>query len=318
MNPPPLFVSFASCGEFISALQDFSRSAYEVEIQRLCANGLPPVVGTRELATLFGFSANLVRAMERAPVRYYRRFEIHSGTKKRVIHAPRVALKVIQSWLGWHLARAIELPECVHGFVPKRSTITAALRHCGCDWLSTFDIREFFPTTSQKTVNDSLLKLGYSARGASVICNLCMLHGGLPQGSPASPILGNLAFRAVDEELLEYCKKNEITYTRYADDLAFSGPGSRPSDLTEYVSDVVSRCGWAIAVDKTHHMASPGPLKMLGLMVGNDDIRLPRAYRRRIRAYEHIVKSRGQNVENCAKLMGHLAYAVSVSDRPRG
>ncbi len=283
------------------------------ELSRLVDQSLPPVCSLTSLALLFGYSPGFIQALRKRPQKYYRTFVINAGSKKRIISSPRVSLKVIQSWLGHHLSRAVAWRSEVHGFVPNRSTATAALQHCGSDWLITLDLRDFFLTTSRVHVEPALIKLGYSALAAELIVDLCFFRGGLPQGSPASPALSNIGFELVDELLSEWCVAQSITYTRYADDLAFSGRGEMPSSLITHVSDLVQRHGWQVAAEKTKIM-SGRQAKLLGLMINASSVSLPRAYRNRLRAYKHILDSKGVNAEGYVKLAGHIAYARSIEN----
>src|SRR6266403_5492200 len=121
MNSPPFLVSFSSAEQFLEALPDEVRESYGVDFQRLAERGLPPVVSIRCLATLFGYSPRFMGALYRRTHRYYRIFSIPKGKEQRLIQAPRVALKVIQKWFGFHLAKEIQLDDAVFGFVEGRS-----------------------------------------------------------------------------------------------------------------------------------------------------------------------------------------------------
>ena len=223
MNPAPFLVSFSNADAYVSALSDFDRLLYEHEIRRLIEHKLPPIVSTSALAVMFGYSSQFVKAMTSKPNRYYRTFAIPAGKKKRIIHAPKVAIKAIQKWFGYHLDLKFENYPIVHGFVRGKSAASAALVHCGAKWIYSVDLRNFFSSTITDVVLEALLSLGYSENGAQIVTNLCCLDGGLAQGSPASPILSNIVFREADRSLIEIAFRYGIRYTRYADDLVFSG-----------------------------------------------------------------------------------------------
>ncbi|MBF4249174.1 RNA-directed DNA polymerase, partial [Vibrio anguillarum] len=70
------------------------------------------------------------------------------GKKLRTIHSPRVALKVVQKWLGYHLSSAISFDSHVCGFIKGRSFVDAAKIHEGAKWLYSVDIADFFPSVS--------------------------------------------------------------------------------------------------------------------------------------------------------------------------
>jgi len=183
MKPPPLLVSFPSVDDFLNSLSHLERTQYGSVTTKLVADGLPPAVSVRCIAALFGFSPAFVGAMSIHPERYYRVFTIPKGQGKRQIQAPRVALKVIQTWFGFHLSKEVSLADSVFGFVPGRSAVLAAAVHCGADWVLSLDIQDFFRSTPSKNVSTALQGLGYPKHGADLMARLCSYRGTLAQGS---------------------------------------------------------------------------------------------------------------------------------------
>jgi hypothetical protein len=314
MNPPPFLVSFATSDQFLKALPDDALGLYSPDVQRLCAQGLPPVVSIRCLATLFGYSAKFVGALFYRTERYYRTFSIPKGKGRRTIHAPKVALKVIQKWFGFHLAETVKFDESVFGFIKGRSAIDAAALHCGADWIYSIDIADFFPSTPMSKVIEALAELGYPPHGAELISKLCCYNGGLSQGSPASPVLSNLVFRGADAELITIAKEHGLCYTRYADDVVFSGKGEFPEAIKLAVGTVIKSRGWKIAANKERLSKRPNRLKVHGLLVHGQKPRLTKGYRNRIRAFKHLLAKDAVKPEDVAKLKGHLSYSQSVEN----
>ncbi len=140
MKAPPLLVSYSSIDDYLAALSPELREQYEEQIRTLVNQGLPPVVSSKCLATLFGYTTKFVYAMRRQSWKYYRNFTIRQGKKKRQIQAPKVALKVIQKWFGFHLAKAIKYEEFVYGFVEGRSAIDAAAVHTNAKWIYSTEV----------------------------------------------------------------------------------------------------------------------------------------------------------------------------------
>lgn len=311
VNPPPFFVSFSDLDSYLAALSD-KKHDFEFEIKSLFAKKLPPVVSTACLATLFGFSPEFITAIRRNSAHYYRTFTIKKGKKERVIRAPKVALKVLQKWFGYHLDRAVTQLPCVHGFVRETSSAKAASIHCNASWVYSIDLRNFFSSISKVQVCLSLSELGYSERGSQLISDLCCFDGFLAQGSPASPILSNLIFRTTDEELLGIAGSHGIRYTRYADDLVFSGTGPISEGLESKIKAAVTGMGWEIALEKEYLSKLPYRMKVHGLLVNGAKPRLTKGYRNRIRAYLHLLANGKIAEKNMAKVMGHLAYSKMV------
>ena len=64
----------------------------------------------------------------------------------------------------------------------------------------------------------------YFPRGVRILLTyLCTYNEFLPQGAPTSSYISNLVMRDFDEEIGSFCEKNNISYTRYSDDMTFSG-----------------------------------------------------------------------------------------------
>lgn len=281
--PHPLlesqFFAFASLNELNKALDGQISAAELEEVARLAALGLPPIASIFVLSTLVGINPGLIWSFIYRPNRHYRYFAIPKGKKVRHIHAPRVALKVIQKWISVQIQKRYVPPEHVFGFVPERSHAHAASRHCGADWVMSMDIRDFFQTTSQSAVCEAFHRLGYEASAASLLSTITCLNGALAQGSPASPVLSNLCFSSIDEKLEHLAIAYGANLTRYADDITFSGKGSFPAELKLLVRDTIQQSIWKVAEEKTNIAIAPHRLKVHGLLVHGDRIRLTKGYR---------------------------------------
>jgi retron-type reverse transcriptase len=312
MNTPPFLISYGSIEHFLKALPDDVRSSYAQDFQVLCQKKFPPVVSIRCLAVLFGYSVKFTGALYRRSEKYYRTFTIPKGKKRRTINAPKVALKVIQKWFGFHLAEALKLHDAVYGFVKGRSAVDAASIHCGADWVYSVDIENFFPSTPHKKIIHALQEIGYPAHGAEIIAKLCCYNGGLAQGSPASPVLSNLVFHNIDVELDVVAKSHELCFTRYADDIVFSGKGNFPDEIKPKVRKIIESRGWKIALAKEHLAKRPDRLKVHGLLVNGKKPRLTKGYRNRIRAFRHLLCKGIIDVKDLMWMKGHISYASSV------
>jgi len=289
--------------------EDFSES-----IESLVSRKLPPVVSTRCLATLFGYSPRFMHAIYSNPEKYYSAFTIKKGSKKREIQAPRVALKVIQKWIGHHLSEAIKFEDYVCGFVKGKSAIDGAEAHCGATWVYSVDIENFFPTTPMSMVIKSLVELGYPQSGAEILAKICSYNECLPQGSPASPVLSNIVFRKADSELKGLAEKYDLKYTRYADDVVFSGVDEFPEPLKDEVKAIIEAGGWVLSAHKEHLARLPNRLKVFGLLVSGKQPRLTKGYRNKIRAYQHLLKKGNIKDEDMSRVKGHLSYAKFIEE----
>lgn len=312
MHAPPPFVSFRSVDDFLRSTGDAFPPEERDRIRHLAARGLPTATSHACIASLFGYSVSFVYTLAARRHRYYRNFRIRSGRKSRTIWSPKVALKVLQKWFATHLARAYEHHPAVYGFVPGRSPLQAAIQHCGADWVISLDIRDFFDNTPSEYLKRELVELGYSDFEAELLADLVTLYEALPQGAPSSPVCSNLAFRRLDERLAAIAEENRAIYTRYADDVTFSGAGRASVELIDQFDQILAETPWRRAVEKTHVVRRPTRLLVLGLVVNGDVPRLTKAYRRRLRAMQHRLDKGLASSAEKAVIDGHLAFSRSI------
>lgn len=313
--PQPLVESpwfaFSSMEDFLAALRDDVSPEVIEQIEYLSAKGLPPVLSEETLATMLGINAGIVWSFANRSNKHYRTFTIPKGQGQRTITAPRVGLKVLQKWLSHHIAKTYAAPAHVFGFVPNRSHIEAAFAHREAVWAYSVDIRDFFVSTPQTLVIDAYHYLGYDLTAANLLARLSCFNGALSQGSPTSPPLSNICFRDQDVALVELAQTYGATLTRYADDIVFSGAGTFPNQLQQDVTQVLANTPWVLAPEKSRLEPIKGRIKIHGLVVSGGRVRLTKGYRNKIRAYEHILRTREKTL-NTDMLWGHVEYSRLV------
>lgn len=314
--PQPLvsspFFIFESASELISAMGE-KLSEEDIErINFLAEKGLPPVVSSEALATMVGINSGLVWSFLNRQRRHYRTFQIPKGNGVRQINAPRVALKIIQKWFSVHLEKAYVAPAHVFGFIVGRSHVDAAKLHVGATWAYSADIANFFSSTPEKSVAESFEFLGYSNSAAKICARLCCFEGYLAQGSPASPAISNICFREIDLVLVGLCEQFNCRVTRYADDIVFSGTGVYDPALRATLIEKFGPTVWELAPHK--HLVQPlkGRIKVHGLLVGEEAVRLTKGYRNKLRGYSHALATKGKEARNANSLLGHVQYARHV------
>ena len=184
-------------------------------------------------------------AFSRTPseVTHYIRFEIPKKTGgTRRISAPMPRLKHAQRWILDNLLDKVALHDAAHGFRKQRSIVSNARPHVGADIVLNLDLKDFFPTLEYKRIRGAFRGLGYGEAAATIFALLTsepevdeveldgqtfyVANGArrLPQGAPTSPAITNIVCRRMDARLASAAAKLGFTYTRYADDLTFSGP----------------------------------------------------------------------------------------------
>ena len=232
----------------------------------------------------------------------------------RTITAPDPALKRLQRAILHFILEPERVHPAAHGFVKERSTRTNAEIHCGRKLVVNCDIRSFFPSTPHRLIRQTfacLEHLQLTPGAVSVLSDLCSYQGGLPTGAPTSPALANLILRPIDEALTKAAEAQGFAYSRYADDLNFSGDGDVASILP-FVRRVLGDFGYELDPKKTNIFRRGRRQIATGLVV-NDKPNLPRRQRRRLRAAAHC-RRHGRPVHwhgrpmSDEELQGRLAY----------
>ncbi|HDY7822779.1 TPA: reverse transcriptase family protein [Vibrio vulnificus] len=317
MNAAPLLVSFNSMDKLLESLPLSQVEKYQQNIQFLYEKSLPPAASAPCLAVLFGYSTDFVYALSKNQYKFYRSFQISHGKKLRTIHSPRVALKVVQKWLGYHLSSAISFDSHVCGFIKGRSFVDAAKTHEGAKWVYSVDIADFFPSVTSEQVSEALVSIGYLPESSELIANLCTLDNVLPQGSPASPVLSNLVMQGIDRELLCLADKHSLKVSRYADDIVFSGTDAFNDELPQALDSLFEQSSFSLNRDKTFFAdAEKGQrLKVHGLLVKDDQVTLTKGYRNKIRAFRHMLAQGKVCEEDIPRLQGHLKFFEFINEK---
>jgi RNA-directed DNA polymerase len=257
----------------------------------------------------------------------------------RVLHAPHRKLAAAQRWVFENIVGKLSAEEPAHGFLPGRSTLTNALPHAGKTVVLNMDLEGFFPSITFPRVRSVFHRLGYSPAVATVLALLCtecprkqvtyegepyfVATGprGLPQGACTSPGLSNQVARRLDKRLRGLAQKMGLTYTRYADDLTFSGNeevNDRVGYLMARVRHIARDEGFVVNEKKTRVLRQSTAQVVTGLVV-NDRPGVPRHEVRRIRAILHRARTEGLAAQNregrpnfLAWLQGMIAYVSMV------
>jgi retron-type reverse transcriptase len=261
----------------------------------------------------------------------YRIYRLKEHSKVREIAEPKPELKNKQRQiLHWLCARGIGASKYAHGFVRRRSTVTAAELHTGKNVVLKMDIKDFFPSISKQRVLHTLMKEGIEKEIADNISETCTLNNYLPQGAPTSPFLANLVAKNLDYRLAGLCKSWEpnfkIRYTRYADDLIFSSNLRKLNHMIPAAARIIEQEGFKVNHAKTKVLRNSNRQKVLGLVV-NDKVNVKRDYWRNLRAELHQLKLKAQQEgripsgslfsDRLAVVTGKAAYVFGVN-RERG
>lgn len=250
----------------------------------------------------------------------YRDLEIpkrSGGVRKLSI--PNAVLKTLQRRLLHRVFGKLQAHPAAFGFERGKSIADHARQHVGRAVVVKFDLRDFFTATTAARVEAYFRMIGWNAEAAALLTKLCTWQGSLPQGAPTSPRLSNLVNYTLDARLTAAATTIGASYSRYADDLAFSSSSStgvttQTSIPGLFISDASHIChafGYRLNRRKTRVMRSHQRQQLTGLVV-NERVRLPRETRRRLRAIEHQRRRRGECSLSDEQLAGWQAFRAMV------
>jgi retron-type reverse transcriptase len=312
------------------------------DVARLGARGLPVMHNGTDLAARLGVKLGALRWLtyhrRAAAVVHYHRFDIAKKTGGlRSISAPKRALAQCQRWVLDNVLGPLEVGPQAHGFVPGRSVVSNARPHVGRAVVVNLDLRDFFPSITFRRVKGLFHALGYSEHVATVLALLCtepprvpaevdgkVYHvalGGrvLPQGACTSPAITNALCRRLDRRLDALARRHGFAYTRYADDLTFSGDDARAvGRLLRSARSIVQAEGFAEQPSKTRVMRQARRQEVTGVTV-NRRPTVSRKEVRTLRAVLHNVAKHGLESQNraglphfAAHLRGRVEYVCMI------
>lgn len=196
--------------------------------------------------------------------------------------AQRRISHVLNQLVGWlH-------PSCC-AYVPGRGAVDAARPHVGHSWAQRLDIREFFASTTISRVRDTLAELGATGEVADVLSKIMTYQGCLPTGTRTSPMMSNLVLARFDFEIAAWAQANGLTYSRYADDLVFSG--EERFDAAPRVAEMLRPLGYELNVAKTRLKRKGQPFRVAGLTIDEGGPRVRKTLKRKLRLELYLLNA---------------------------
>ena len=318
---------------------------------------LPALPAPGDVAAWLGLNAEALWRLS-LPAAWQRRRPLHEQhycfmpTAKRsggwrLIEAPQPYLKALQRKLLDGLLTHVPTHECVHGYVAGRSALTHARQHVGQAVVLRFDLEDFFASIAASRVHALWRTLGYPAPVARVLTSLCtaatpepvlerlrdlgactwrqaqrLRDPHLPQGAPTSPALANLCAFGLDLRLAGLADAFGARYSRYADDLVFSGGSmlaSQAPRLERLVARAALEAGFALQHRKTRVLPAGSRQQVCGVVV-NRRTNLPRDEFDRLKAQLHRAATQGlaalqlpEGVDARTYLRGRVIWAAQLN-----
>jgi hypothetical protein len=265
----------------------------------------------------------------------------------RLIESPKPRLKQMQRRILTGILDHIPPHSAAHGFRRGRSIATFAAPHVDKRIVLRIDLQDFFPSIRLARVQALFRTIGYPENVANLLAGLCTnstptdvwesmdregqdrrLHEScllysqphLPQGAPTSPALANLTAHRLDRRLAGLASSAGANYTRYADDLAFSGPQDFERVAARFqlhVCATVSEEGFSVHYRKTRIMREGVCQRLAGLVV-NKRLNISRSDFDRLKAtLTNCIRfgTQSQNREGHLDFRSHLEGRLSFVEQ---
>lgn len=185
----------------------------------------------------------------------------------RVIEAPSDTLKKYQLWIKESILDKFKVSDYAKGFKKNCSILDNAKCHVGQELVINIDLKDFFPSIKYSQVFKIFAYIGYTNEVAHLLTRLCTNnHNVLPQGSPASPVISNIVSLKLDKRLSALATSFGCTYSRYADDITFSG-NNYIKNIFPIVERIIIEEGFSINVNKIRLQYSYQRQEVTGLIV---------------------------------------------------
>jgi hypothetical protein len=265
----------------------------------------------------------------------------------RLLEAPHDYLGPVQRKVLHGLLDKARPHEAAHGGVIGRSALTHAQAHAGQPIVWRFDLQDFFGSVRASRVHAMFRTLGYATEVCRALTALCTTAtpepvllrlredlGGswahaqrlrdahLPQGAPTSLALANLCAFGLDLRLDALARQWGARYTRYVDDLVFSGGADlrAASDrFALWVARIVGEEGFALNHRKTGVTPRHRQQRVAGIVV-NERVNIMREQFDLLKATLHRHAVHGVNGLGAqeqqrmrAHLLGRIAWVAQLN-----
>lgn len=316
---------------FIKYADEFYKKAISVDLSEdyilNCLNyshklhllNLPIIYDGIHFSKYVKIESNYIYTISNSSHDFYRYYNMKKKNgKDRKIAEPFELLKEIQHWILNEILLKIETSKYSKAYTKKLSIKDNARFHQNQNIVVCMDIMDYFPSLRISKVFNFFEKLGYSNSVATLLSKLCCLNGSLPQGAPTSPCLSNLLNIQLDYDLAKLAESlstdgQRIRYSRYSDDITFSGNNIDISKLIPKAYDIFKQHGFNPNLNKTRVLRQNTCQKVTGIVV-NKKMQVSKRTRLKIRQQLYYINKFGliQHMTNINMIISPKKYIESL------
>lgn len=257
---------------------------------------VPFIMNTYHLSNILGIKWKNFKNIINNSDKLYCDFKISKKLGgKRTISMPNNELLIVQRKIQEKILNNVAIHNNAYGFIKNRSIIDNAKKHLKKQMILNIDLKDFFPSIHRGRVFYIFKNIcKYDNDTSYCLTKLTTYKNSIPQGAPTSPSISNIVAFMLDVRLSKIADKFNIIYTRYADDITFSGNKESINDsFLKIVSEIIEECGFHINEKKTRFASYAGRQEVTGLIVNNKEVSIPNNYIKKIRQELYYVKKYG-------------------------
>ena len=317
--------------------------------QVLQDQGLPGIFSLKHLCLLADIDYKLIFSICKTDrLEYYKRFKLQKRSGGvRIIHTPKEPLKYLQKWILQNIISKIPSHESCKGFDKSTCIKQNAEVHLKKEAILKIDLLKFYDSINEKRIFGVFKDIGFHPNLSVSLAKICTLvpdefflesftakeqqlkniistHGLgiLPQGGPTSPKISNLITRKLDARLSGLALSNGLCYSRYADDMTFSGNKDTLEKIIKVAYRIIKEESFVINYDKTKVLKRGSQFFVTGLSVNNDLVTVPRKRKKEIENHlyfctkygvlSHLEKCKIKNHNFKDWLLGNITFVYSI------
>lgn len=250
----------------------------------------------RELSSIekdLGFSAKTLYGLSNSLEKHYHTVYLpKSDGSKRKLSVPDLILKLVQKSIADNILIQYPISKYAKAYKPGSSIQKNARPHVGKKKILKLDIEGFFDHILYSRVKDTVFyEEKYSESIRILLTMLCYYNDSLPQGAPTSPAITNIIMYDFDETVGAFCNEKNIAYTRYCDDMTFSGCFDE-REIISFVKGELRKLGLFLKNRKTAVISASKRQVVTGIVV-NEKMNVTKDYKKTIRQEIYYIKKFG-------------------------
>lgn len=249
----------------------------------------------------------------------------------RTIYMPDPLLKNLQRNILKNVLHHLPVSPFATAYQKGSSVRTNAQPHVAKKQVLKLDIEDFFTSITFPMIYIAAFPgIYFPPAVATILTALCTYRDYLPQGAPTSAAISNLVMLPFDTHMSEWCQARNITYTRYCDDMTFSGEFS-PGKVITKTRNFLEVVGFTLHEDKISLQTESTRQIVTGVVV-NEKLQAPRPKRRELRqqlyyckqfGVESHLKSQGlgtaleEQISFLESLLGKIAFVLELNSEDK-